>query len=123
MSMLLRKILSWWRISNLVLMGYAPMPHARPASTPPLPDPLLRVVDVSESRVKIEYPTILHTYYRPVLLTRSQADELLRAEADRACALYGRIASQEISRECTTAQLYATMSVGELRDTFTDWKR
>ena len=73
MRMLWREVLSWWWLSNLVLVGCVPMPPAQPASAPPLPDPLLRVVDVSESRVKIEYPTILHPYDRPVLLPRSQA--------------------------------------------------
>ena len=84
---------------------HAAQPSTQPlAPTLSLPPPHPIVADVTQDRVRIQFPTVLNLSYQPV----SSAEQIttLQAEADRACGLYGRIASQPISARCISVQLF-----------------
>ena len=79
--------------------------------TPPvprvLPPPQPIITDADQGRVKIQFPTILNLAYQPI--HQAETRSLLQAEADRACGVYGRIASQPVSARCTSVQLFSDL--------------
>ena len=105
----------------LVLLALALTSCAAPRPVTPsarrvLPPPKPILTDVDQGRVKIQFPTVLNLNYRLTPLLPEERTRILSTEAARACGLYGRIASQEISRRCLSAQLFATMAASELRE-------
>ena len=90
----------------------APSPSpspARPASIPRLPSPQPIISDADQGRVKIQFPTVLNLDYQP--LSKDQTRAALQAEADRACGVYGRIASQPVSARCSSVQLMIDLAL------------
>ena len=84
----------------------APRPVTPPAPRV-LPPPKPIITDADQGRVKIQLPTILNLAYQPV--HQAETLSLLQAEADRACGVYGRIASQPVSARCTSVQLFSDL--------------
>ena len=106
-----RRVYVWPTLLLLTVSGCAATTVVPP---PVLPPPTPHIVDVNHSQVRIQFPTILNTGYHPELLLPSERSQIVATEAARACGLYGRLASQEISRECVSVQLFASMSVANL---------
>lgn len=91
---------------------HAAQPSTQPlAPTLSLPPPHPIVADVTQDQVRIQFPTVLNLSYQPV----SSAEQIttLQAEADRACGLYGRIASQPISACCISVQLFMDLALSQ----------
>ena len=96
-------------LSLVVPLGCA-APQPSPSRSAPariLPPPQPVISDADQGRVKIQFPTVLNLDYQP--LHQAQTLSLLQAEADRACGVYGRIASQPVSARCTSVQLFSDL--------------
>ena len=91
------------------LLGGCVAATTPPAPRPALPDPTPIIADVNLGQVKIQFPTILNLAFQPV----SAATATLQAEADRACTLYGRIASQPISKRCSAVQIFLDLELSD----------
>ena len=98
-------------LSLVVPLGCtAPQPSpSRSAPARLLPSPQPVISDVDQGRVKIQFPTVLNLDYQP--LSKDQTRAVLQAEANRACGVYGRIASQPVSARCTSVQLMMDLAL------------